>query len=89
MPPGYTAVARGSHEGDGTNGDSAFLLAIGMSLVFMYLVLAAQFESWLHPITILLTLPLTVPFALISLAPFSSGALDHLGARHHRAVRVS
>jgi HAE1 family hydrophobic/amphiphilic exporter-1 len=66
LPPGYDTLFVGDVRTlDETRQE--FLLAFVLSLVFVYMVLAAQFESLLHPITILLAIPLTAPFALLSL----------------------
>lgn len=44
---------------------SAVLLTFGMALLVVYLVLAAQFESFAHPLVIMLTVPLAVLGALV------------------------
>jgi HAE1 family hydrophobic/amphiphilic exporter-1 len=66
MPPQYTTQVLGrGREMERTFRE--FGWAFLLSGVFMYIILAAQFESLLHPVTILLSLPLSVPFALFSL----------------------
>ena len=70
MPPGYSTTISGrGRELERTFYE--FIIAFLLSIAFMYMILASQFESVIHPITILLSLPLAVPFALVSLWAFN------------------
>jgi HAE1 family hydrophobic/amphiphilic exporter-1 len=69
LPPGYTTGVTGMGKMFAEMMVS-FQIAFTLSIIGMYMILAAQFESFLHPITIMLSLPLAVPFALLSLWMF-------------------
>ncbi len=66
LPPGYSTRVMGrAKELELTLQE--FMWTCALSFVCMYIVLAAQYEHLVHPLTILLSLPLAVPFGLLSL----------------------
>src|SRR3989442_15245401 len=66
LPPGYTSRLQGTIKIlDETNKN--LIMTLLLACIFMYMVLAAQFESLLRPFAIMLSLPLSVPFALLTL----------------------
>ncbi len=71
LPPGYGVVMGGQGKMLGETG-YYFVVALALSTTFMYLILAAQFESWIYPISILSSLPVTIPFGLLSLLLFNT-----------------
>lgn len=66
VPPGYEVMFTGRAK-TFEDAQKNFLIAFILSVIFMYMVLASQFNSFIHPVTIMLSLPLAVPFALFSL----------------------
>src|SRR4029077_3009640 len=64
--PGYSLKVQGAAKAlDDTT--QSLVVAFLLATIFMYMVLAAQFESFLNPFVIMLALPLSIPFALLTL----------------------
>jgi len=66
LPPEARLTWRGQSR-EFVEGSSALLITFALALVIVYLVLAAQFESFIHPFIILLSTPLAVTGGLFSL----------------------
>lgn len=69
LPPQYSYALTGQAKTMKETG-YYFIIAFALSGLFMFMILAAQFESWLNPIAILSALPVTIPFGLLSLLLF-------------------
>src|SRR5438094_7491723 len=66
LPPAYSTFVTGKAK-EMEKTFTEFLWVFVLSFAFMYMILASQFESLIHPLTILLSLPLSVPFAMLAL----------------------
>jgi HAE1 family hydrophobic/amphiphilic exporter-1 len=69
MKPGYAVVFGGSAK-TLASASNDFVLAMGLAVAFIYMVLASQFNSFIHPLTIMTALPLSLPAGLLALLVF-------------------
>jgi multidrug efflux pump len=66
LPAGFSTALRGTSR-EFRESSAQIYVTFGLALVIIYLVLAAQFESFLHPFTVMLSVPLAALGALIAL----------------------
>jgi hydrophobic/amphiphilic exporter-1 (mainly G- bacteria), HAE1 family len=69
LKPGYQAVFGGSAR-TLAEASSNFTIALVLAIIFIYMVLASQFNSFVHPLTIMTALPLSLPAGLLALMAF-------------------
>ncbi|MDP1686910.1 efflux RND transporter permease subunit [Hydrogenophaga sp.] len=74
LPAGYTTDLNGQSR-EFRNSSGSLAIVFGLSLLFIYLVLAAQFESFVDPFIIMLSVPLSMLGALLALK-FTGGTLN-------------
>jgi hydrophobe/amphiphile efflux-1 (HAE1) family protein len=71
IPSGYTVGVTGQGETQAESFGNIFL-SLGLAIVFVYIVLAAQFESFKYPFAIMLALPMSLIGAVMALLVFKS-----------------
>jgi HAE1 family hydrophobic/amphiphilic exporter-1 len=69
LKAGYQVTFGGSAKTLSQAGND-FVLAIVLAVLFIYMVLASQFNSFIHPLTIMTALPLSLPAGLLALMAF-------------------
>jgi HAE1 family hydrophobic/amphiphilic exporter-1 len=69
LKPGFSVVFGGGSRMLSQASD-AFTIALILAVIFIYMVLASQFNSFVHPLTIMTSLPLSLPCGLLSLMAF-------------------
>jgi HAE1 family hydrophobic/amphiphilic exporter-1 len=69
LKPGYQAVFGGSAR-TLAEASTNFTIALVLAVIFIYMVLASQFNSFIHPLTIMTSLPLSLPAGLLALMAF-------------------